>query len=241
MPAAEVVDGHPTAGTGFGAFGIFLGVQFALGVAAALFSVGSDVDLDLASLILVGLASQVVAWFAVRALLRRKLAPGTSITGPGRFRWRHVAAGIGVGAVAPFAVGAVVVALQSLLGLDDPEPVGLLAEVEQASTVTNVVIFVSVVLAAPAVEELVFRRALFGGIRRRLGLAWGLALSSLLFGLVHLDVILSSPVGALQGLGLVLVGLVLALLHHRTDHLAAPIAAHATYNGVIMALTFAAA
>lgn len=79
-----------------------------------------------------------------------------------------------------------------------------------------------VVLAAPVGEELFFRGLLFGGLRRSLPF-WAAALiSSLVFAVVHVYVLLM-PL-------LFLVGFGLAYIYERNGSLVTSIAAHAAFN-----------
>ena len=80
------------------------------------------------------------------------------------------------------------------------------------------------VITAPLAEELFFRGILYVSVKQagfpRIAL-YGVAL---LFGLSHLSSLTFAP--------LVFFGLVLAWLYERTDSLAAPVAAHVTFNAV---------
>jgi membrane protease YdiL (CAAX protease family) len=86
---------------------------------------------------------------------------------------------------------------------------------------------------APVAEEIFFRGYIFRAMSARKGLARGLAYSSVLFGLVHLNMAAFLPlaVGAV----------VLALGFRRTGSLWTPIVAHALNNAFAFALlTFTA-
>jgi uncharacterized protein len=80
------------------------------------------------------------------------------------------------------------------------------------------------VLLAPIGEELLFRGVLFQSLRTRMPLWSAIALSAILFGLVHYEpllIVLTTMVGA-----------VLAWLFHLRGTLLVPIVAHAVYNGI---------
>jgi membrane protease YdiL (CAAX protease family) len=89
----------------------------------------------------------------------------------------------------------------------------------------SVLAWASMVLVLPVCEELVFRGALYAGLRRLLHPALAVAFSAALFGAVHERSVML-PAAAL--------GAVLALLYERTGSLAAPIAFHALHNGVTL-------
>lgn len=94
------------------------------------------------------------------------------------------------------------------------------------------------VLVAPVGEELFFRGMLFRAVRDRRGFWPGAALSSVCFGLVHYvpgpaaGTILLMTVMVFAGFGF-------AFIYERRGALWAPIAAHATFNVIGLALIFA--
>jgi len=87
-----------------------------------------------------------------------------------------------------------------------------------------------VVVAAPIVEETLFRGILFGGLRRRMSLWPAALLSGFLFALVHFQ-----PVVLLPFLGL---GVVLAVLYERSGSLLPPTVAHAAFNAMSLTAVF---
>ena len=98
----------------------------------------------------------------------------------------------------------------------------------QLDLVSTLLLGSAVALAAPVVEELVFRGFLFTRWGRRFGVRRGLVFSALLFALLHF---------ALQPLGALGLGFVAGLLYLRTRSLLVPFVAHATVNGTIFAAT----
>ncbi len=90
-----------------------------------------------------------------------------------------------------------------------------------------VLVILVVAIAAPIVEELFFRGLVFRAIENRLGPAWGIVLSGLVFGATHFE-LLQLP--ALAGFGMVL-----AYLAWRTGRLGPGIVAHMAFNGVAVA------
>lgn len=83
----------------------------------------------------------------------------------------------------------------------------------------NVAGFVSVVILAPVLEEVVFRGYLLQRLWRKLGLAKAVLLSSALFGALHPDT-----------LGAAVFGAGMCYLYLRSRSLYVPILAHALYN-----------
>jgi membrane protease YdiL (CAAX protease family) len=84
-----------------------------------------------------------------------------------------------------------------------------------------------IVLVAPISEEVFFRGYVFRHIARHAGLPTGLALSSVLFALIHFN-----ASGLVIYLG---IGCVLAWVYQRTGRLVAPIVGHATLNAIVLA------
>jgi ABC-2 type transport system permease protein len=83
------------------------------------------------------------------------------------------------------------------------------------------------VVAAPVVEEFLFRGILYRGLRRVCSAGWAVVLSALLFALVH------PPGGAGAVFGM---GLVAAVVLEKTGRLWAAMLVHGIYNGVAVAL-----
>jgi hypothetical protein len=92
-------------------------------------------------------------------------------------------------------------------------------------------VFGMAVIAAPVTEELIFRGCLYGMLRKSCGRAPAIAISSILFALIH---------GHLPSLpGLIVLAAGLALVYERCGSLWAPISMHAAFNGLtIMAAIF---
>jgi uncharacterized protein len=89
-----------------------------------------------------------------------------------------------------------------------------------------------VAIAAPVAEELFFRGFLYAGLRERWGPAAGVAISSLLFGVVHLTPGVMVPIA--------LMGALFAWLYEATDSLWPPILLHAIYNGLAVVIMYVA-
>ncbi|MEI6492315.1 MAG: CPBP family intramembrane glutamic endopeptidase [Verrucomicrobiota bacterium] len=90
-------------------------------------------------------------------------------------------------------------------------------------------VFGIAVIAAPVTEELIFRGCLYGVLRKSCGRMMAIAISSVLFALIH---------GHLPSLpGLIVLAVGLALVYERCGSLWAPVSMHAAFN----ALTIVAA
>jgi membrane protease YdiL (CAAX protease family) len=82
------------------------------------------------------------------------------------------------------------------------------------------------VVAAPPVEELIFRGLLYRGLRRSMSTPRAVVASALVFALVH------PPIAFLPVLVLAIFA---AAVYERSKLLVAPIVAHATYNALLFA------
>ena len=96
---------------------------------------------------------------------------------------------------------------------------------------------VAAVVAAPVVEELVFRGVVLSSLSSRLGRVGAVAVQGLLFGAVHADPMFGwSNVGLAIVLGTV--GVVFGIVVELTGRLSPAIVAHAVFNGVVLIALF---
>ena len=92
------------------------------------------------------------------------------------------------------------------------------------------VLMLFLAVGAPIVEELFFRGLLLRSLSRAFGPVVGIAGSALVFGLAHFEL--------LQLPALILFGVILGLLAHRTGRLGPNMVAHAAFNAVtVISLT----
>ncbi len=200
-------------------------------VVAVALAAGVDVDAlaGVASIWLV-VGMQALTLAGILGWLRVTGRSTWRLLGPVRPRWRHVAWGVGLGAVGFLLVQ--VTALLVVSAFPDAEaPSQALLEME-GGLATTVAVVVATMVMAPIVEETTYRAVLFQSARSRVGLVGGLVLSSLLFAFTHLEVLNSLP----AVFGLLVLGLWLAAIFHRTGSLVVPVMAHATFNGITLLL-----
>ena len=88
--------------------------------------------------------------------------------------------------------------------------------------------YLAVSVAAPLAEEIVFRRILYGALRRRLGVTAAVVVSSLLFAFAHWE--------PWFFLGLAGVGAVAALAYEATGSLSSAVVVHGVHNTVSLTL-----
>lgn len=202
------------------AVGVFAGTA----LAAAAFPLVFDAR---TSFVLIGLAFEgllaglTLVWVRLRPNASRA-ALGLVGEGAGRQLAVGFGSGIALFALTVFVVAPALYGLLSLIAGDAVVPPRQEVLPEGPSTLHVVLAGVVVVLAAPIGEEIFFRGLLFGGLRRTMPF-WAAALvSSVIFAVVHVYVLLM-PL-------LFLVGFGLAFIYERADSLFASIAAHAAFN-----------
>ena len=89
----------------------------------------------------------------------------------------------------------------------------------------------TVAILAPLTEEVYFRGIVLGWMRRHWGMAWAVALSSLVFGVMHLKWLTPGGTGGMVATAeLVAMGVLLALVAVRTGSLWTSIITHAVNN-----------
>lgn len=85
---------------------------------------------------------------------------------------------------------------------------------------------ITATIAAPVLEEILFRMFIYSGLRKNFGVTPALVISSLLFGLVHQNIFAFFPICVL--------GFYLAVLYERTQNIWVPILTHALHNGLTL-------
>jgi membrane protease YdiL (CAAX protease family) len=96
-------------------------------------------------------------------------------------------------------------------------------------------IVITAVIAAPFVEEIVFRGLVMRGLRSRMAAVPTIAIQAILFGVVHVD-----PIRGAGNIGLVLVlsgvGVAFGGAAYLLRRIGPAIVAHAIFNGVVLAI-----
>jgi membrane protease YdiL (CAAX protease family) len=173
------------------------------------------------------LAFLAVGWVYVRR------AGGVPIRRPTRRDLLYAGGGVVAALVLVLAISAAAAAAGVAPGgsvFDDP--------IAQDPTVALGLAVLSIVLIAPA-EELLFRGAIQGRLRRVFGPLGAITGASLIFGSIHFANFTGSLVGAAVGAGVITVGgAVFGTIYERTRNLLVPILAHATYNAILLLATF---
>ncbi len=223
-------------GTSLGAIAVYLAGQLGLQLLAALVLVRTGVlepsmlDPEQGGTALLGLvvASQTAGLLATLAFLRFRGVALRDPIGTLRPLARNIGRGTALGVAAIVGSTLVVTILVTLSGSEaTPDQVltgGLLETPGQI-----VLAVIAAVVLAPLAEELLFRGLLYRSLKRRWRIVPATAVSSVLFAVVHVDVVFSQPLALV---GLTLVGVVLAVAYERTGSLIVPIVIHAVHNAI---------
>jgi hypothetical protein len=161
---------------------------------------------------------------------------GTGRLGPDvglRFRWSDLGWGplVWLGAIASQILVAAIVLLLDVPTSSNTEGVGEL----QADRGYVVSLLVTAVIAAPFVEEIVFRGVVLRGLLSRMSAVPAVLLQGVLFGLAHID-----PVRGTGNVGLVAilsgVGVAFGIAAYLFRRIGPTIVAHAVFNAVVLAI-----
>lgn len=137
-------------------------------------------------------------------------------------------AGLGFCVIAVFAGAALSLAVKAGLGRElSPQPMVKMLTETQDMTFVILAVFTAAV-AAPVLEEMFFRGFFFGVGRQYLGTTGAVIVTSLLFGVVHVNLLSFIPLS--------LIGAVFALAYHKSGNLLVPMFIHAFFNGGQIAL-----
>jgi uncharacterized protein len=229
QPVFEEREAHSTLplAAAMGALGVLLGsllVGRTLGALVA--EVGPDV-LGFAVAVTIGYGPSLMwAWYVTR-----RWGDGTPSTVGWKFRWIDLGWG-------PLTWLAAVASQLVMYGLVVLFHIPIESNVEDVSDpditrLYQVATVLAAVVAAPMVEELVFRGVVMRGFLSRLGPVPAIALQGLLFGFAHSDPVRGA--GNL-GLGLVLsaVGIALGTSAYLLRRIGPTVIAHAIFNGVVL-------
>lgn len=168
-------------------------------------------------------ANAVLIACALWVIRRRKIFV-TVLIGklPSGFNWWLIV--LMAVAMIPYAIGATAFIWVPITQLS-PE----LAEqiFPSGNTLPGAHLLIIAVVLAPLVEEIIFRGLLFSRMVVKWGVTRAMVISSLAFGLLHLD-----PIGAF------VFGVVACVLYMKTRSLLVPMVLHAIYNFVVWSFTF---
>jgi CAAX protease family protein len=156
--------------------------------------------------------------------IRLKSTRTTAGFGLGQMTFGRLAIGIGGGGLAALASMGLVFLTRPLVGEPDNIVLKMVRIAGGMSPALAVVILLIAVVTAPVWEELLFRGALYGWCRGRLGVAASAVLVAIAHAALHLDPAVAPA--------LALIFIWFALLYEWTGNLWVPILAHATNNAL---------
>lgn len=197
--------------------------------------VGALIDLDwpvivyVVLLALIGYGPSLVwGWY-----VRRRWGAGRIASTGFSFRWSDLGWGplTWIGAIATqLVMAAIVLVLDIPLSSNVESTTGL-----DADRLYLVATAITAVVAAPLIEELVFRGLVMRGLLSRMPAPLAIAIQGVLFGIAHVD-----PVRGAGNIGLALVlsgvGIAFGVAAFLTRRLGPTIIAHAIFNGVVLTI-----
>jgi uncharacterized protein len=229
QPVFEEREAHPRLplAAALGALGVLLGsLLVGRTIGALVAALGPDM-LGFAVAVAIGYGPSVVwAWYVVR-----RWGGGSPSAVGWRFRWADLGWG-------PLTWLAAVASQLVMYGLVVLFHIPIASNVEDVSDpditrVYQVATVLAAVIAAPLVEELVFRGLVLRGLLSRLGPVAAVALQGVLFGFAHSD-----PARGAGNLGLALVlsavGAALGTSAYLLRRIGPTVVAHAIFNGVVL-------
>lgn len=225
-----------------GTIGIFVLAQVVVvilfGVILGFSGKEADIDAWLASTTgqFAAIAASAAATAGLLWLFLRWRRTGFRALGLARLPSGRDAAYIALGFLGYFVllIGVSVVAAQLGLDTQKEQEIGF----EQAKSGGGLwLVFASLVIIPPIIEELVFRGFLFGGLRTKLNFAWATAITSVLFAIPHLFAT-SDGLLWIAAIDTLLLSLVLCYAREKTGALWAPIGIHAVKNSLAFLFVF---
>jgi len=218
--------------------GMVTGLGCSIAAGAILIVAGADTN---GAIVLLG--STACLWAGLLGAcviaVRRKGTGSLRDLGLLRFRWVDAALGLGFGTALVFVVGGLAQVIEVLAPEILPHGRG-----ERSDPFTNdsgfaiAVIVLIAVVGAPFFEELFFRGLVQGTFVASRGVAVGVVLQAMLFGVVHMTFD-----GGWGNVGVFLmilvVGLALGVIRFGFKRLGPGMFTHATYNAIVVAVAFA--
>ena len=166
----------------------------------------------------------VLAMFAIYWISRKENYP--NLVGTFQMGWVRVMSDAFIRLLRawPALLAISFISSQVLSGYPKQESVQKLAEMQSLIEVFNIACYALVV--APVLEEFLFRGILFRAMKGSFGVGPAVVISSILFGLVHQNVLSFVP--------LTFLGIILSLSYERTGDLRTCVFIHAFFNGFMV-------
>lgn len=152
------------------------------------------------------------------------------------WRWRWADLGWGPVTWIGSYIAEIIMVLIFIEGLGVPFETNVDTTNDDITAVYVIAMVVSACIAAPLVEELVFRGVVLRGLAGRVGIGLAIPIQGVLFGAAHIDPIDRGWGNLGLMIGLATVGCGFGLAAALTRRIGAPIIAHALLNGVVLTL-----
>jgi membrane protease YdiL (CAAX protease family) len=198
-------------------------------------SVLALVGIDISQLPVLGTGVSIVlqgAGFGIAVLLFMKVTDNWALIGARIPSWRDLGwmAGGLVGLMAGYAAIAIVV---SLIGVETAEN-GIVTAGQQNPELVPLLIPLAILVVGPS-EELLFRGAIQGLLRRSFSAAPAILIASVLFGTAHVFALLG---GGLEGILVyisvtIVLGAILGIIYEYTNNIVVPSLVHGIYNAIL--------
>jgi membrane protease YdiL (CAAX protease family) len=209
-----------------------------IGIFWGLANFSTDLENSAAAQFVYVLISETLAVGLVYFFLRLKKLNFADI-GLGRWpSWRDLKVGLlGFGAFYGILIVSTIVLAYLIpsFDVDQAQDVGF-------NTLNNsldrLVAFVALVLIPPVGEEILMRGYLYTGLRSRMSFLWAMLITSVLFGLAHLEFGREAPVVWVAAVHTFILSVVLVYVREKTGALHAAILVHTLNNAVAFAVNF---
>ncbi|WP_148413076.1 CPBP family intramembrane glutamic endopeptidase [Haloferax sp. KTX1] len=212
---------------------IVLGVVLTFALFIPLLAVNVAIDPAGSTFLILALIPSQLAFAAVGILVAIGVLDGVPVRLPTRTDLRWVALGL----VGSFAAVALLVLASTVVDLTPVQSVVGEAAVVDPEVLVALALL-SILVIAPA-EELLFRGAVQGRLRKTFGPLGAVVLASAIFASLHAFNFVGGGVVVLVPLtALFLVGSVFGYIYERTENLAVPIAVHGLYNATLFLSSF---
>jgi len=179
-------------------------------------------------MLLIPISTGAATILVAKALIPKSLKD-TSSTGAAWVlgRWSMVVRAFVIGLL----LGATIFAMNKALRVHvDPRDIGPLGRMVLTPGMPQILCTLIVVLLAPLTEEILFRGVLYGGYRKSLGSFWAFALTTLLFGSLHLPQVAHYLT---YFVAILLVSLVALWARLSSSAIGPAIAVHVGYNSML--------
>ena len=146
----------------------------------------------------------------------------------------YALSGYAVYFVAYIVIVTIASSLSSSLNADQPQKIGF----EGAYGNQLILVFMSLVILPPIAEEIMFRGFLFTSFRQKFRFRYAVLLTSILFGIAHLQFGSGAPLLWVAAIDTFTLSVVLCYLREKTGSIWASIMLHAIKNGVAFIALF---